>query len=66
MFRAPFAESFALKRDRGERSAGENSVPSQKLFSEFFGKGLTEQNANVLFEIFPLTGSGSLKFTLYD
>jgi hypothetical protein len=44
----------------------EKSAFLQKLFSEKFGKVLTDQNANVLFEIFPLNRGGSLKFTLYD
>jgi hypothetical protein len=37
-----------------------------KLFPKKSGKVLTEQNTNVLLEIFPLTRGGSLKFTLCD
>lgn len=45
---------------------GENIALSKNFFRIFSGKGLTERKANVLLEIFPLAGSGSLKFTLCD
>ena len=54
------------KRGRDEQGDREDSVPSQNFFRKNSGKVLTEQNANVFLEIFPLAGSGSLKFTLCD
>ena len=62
----PFDSIPRAKRGRCERRNRENSVPSQNFFRKNSGKVLTEQNANVLLEIFPLTRGGSLKFTLYD
>ena len=65
MFRDPFGESAA--ENAGEVNEGRRKQCSfTKLFSKKSGKGLTKQNANVLLEIFPLAGSGSLKFTLCD
>lgn len=65
MFRDPFGES--LVENAGEVNEGtEKTAFLHKTFSEKIGKGLTKQNANVLLEIFPLVGSGSLKFTLCD
>jgi hypothetical protein len=65
MFRAPFGDSYALNADRALK-VSEKIAFLLKFFWKITGKVLTEGNANVLLEIFPQAGSGSLKFTLYD
>lgn len=65
MFRDPFGKSLA--ESAGEVREGRRNIAlSKNFFRIFSGKGLTERKANVLLEIFPLAGSGSLKFTLCD
>jgi hypothetical protein len=66
MVRNPFAQHLAPNAGVVRGGGEENNVPSQYFFRKNSGKELTEQNGNVFLEIFPLAGSGSLKFTLYD
>ena len=72
MLKARFAFSAVpsvniSRRNAGEKIKGQKTgVPSQHFFRKNSGKVLTTENPNVFLEIFPLTGGGSLKFTLCD
>lgn len=66
MFRAPFDQTRRAKREGDERRDEESFTFLPTFFQKISEKVLTETNANVLLEIFPLLGGGSLKFTLYD
>ena len=66
MFPTPFNECAREQRGFSTQEGSENIRSFQKLFSKISGKGLTEQKTNVLLEIFPFSGTGSLKFTLCD
>jgi len=59
--------NFATKKvECDAKGVLENFVLPRILFQIFSEKVLTNETTNVLLNIFPLTGSGSLKFTLCD
>jgi hypothetical protein len=66
MFAAPFDQHPAPNAGGEIEEAKKSDVPSTNFFRETSGKVLTEKNADVSLETFPLVGSGSLKFTLCD
>jgi hypothetical protein len=66
MFANPFAEHQPSDAGVDSEAAEKRQCSFTKLSSRISGKVLTKQNANVFLEIFPLAGSGSLKFTLCD
>jgi len=66
MFAAPFDQHPAPNAGGAIKAAKKTDVPSHNFFREISGKVLTEENADVSLETFPLVGSGSLKFTLCD
>jgi hypothetical protein len=66
MFANPFGRHAVLNASRLFEGMEKFWRSFQKLSSEFLGKVLTRQNANVLFEIRPVKRTGSLKFTLCD